>query len=62
MTQFLFEGSSKIFRQEKEQVLMIFKDTIHGAQRESNIAGTGHLRQAFTYHFYHLLDRRFIDS
>jgi len=57
MTQFLIKGSSKIFRQEKEQVLMIFKDTIHGAQREGFIEGTGHLRKAFTYYFYRFLER-----
>jgi len=62
MKKSLIEGSSKIFHKEGEQLLMVFKDTIHGAQREGNIGGTGHLRKAFTYHFYRFLQQRGIKT
>ncbi|MCB1135666.1 MAG: hypothetical protein KDK78_05300 [Chlamydiia bacterium] len=58
MTQHLIEGSSKIFEQRGPQVLMRFKDAIHGAQRASSIQGTGELRQEFTYHFYRYLESK----
>ena len=63
MKQKLIEGSSKIFYPvDEQQILMTFKDDIHGAQREKSIIGTGGLRKEFSYYFYRLLDQHGIPT
>jgi phosphoribosylaminoimidazole-succinocarboxamide synthase len=41
---------------------VVFKDAIHGAGRSSSVAGTGKLREEFSYHFYRLLEREGIPT
>ncbi len=62
MTNILTEGSSKIFILEKNKVLMMFKDDIHGAMRTGQITGTGKMRKLFTYYFYRYLQFNGIDT
>jgi phosphoribosylaminoimidazole-succinocarboxamide synthase len=59
----IIEGSSKqFFSSSPGTLLMTFKDCIHGASREAEIAGTGYLRQAFTYYFLRLLEKENIPT
>lgn len=55
----IIEGSSKqFFPQENGNVLMVFKDDIHGRNMASTIQGTGDLRKRFSYAFYRFLEAR----
>lgn len=59
MTKPVIEGSSKqFFTQSDSTCLMTFKDSLHGASRMGQISGTGYLRQAFSYYFFRLLEKK----
>ncbi len=64
MNDLLIKGSSKDFyaTNNSNEMLVIFKDLVHGRGKVQTIKGTGRLREEFCYYFYKFLEKQGIPT
>ncbi len=64
MSKIAIAGSSKDFylTDKEDELLVVFKDLLHGRGKIDTIAGSGRLREEFCYYFYRFLEKQGIKT
>ncbi len=64
MSEIVIAGSSKDFylTEKEDELLVVFKDLLHGRGKIDTIPGSGRLREEFCYYFYRFLEKQGIKT